>query len=100
MGSSHVFWQHFEVEILEWSGDSWQAYKAKDLQVQFFMMSPYVLKNLTHDNNVSIQKEEGGASRVVGWGFRVHVGVVGSGSGVRVRVHGAMVYLKLKHLRW
>ena len=53
------------MEILEWSGDSWQPYKAKDVQVQFYMMSPYVLKNLTHDNNVS-----GGGEGVAGVAVR------------------------------
>lgn len=43
---------HAEVslEIYEWSGASWQPYLADDVQVQFFMMSPYVLKTLSHDS--------------------------------------------------
>ncbi|KAL8549752.1 hypothetical protein ACS0TY_008550 [Phlomoides rotata] len=37
----------FSVEIFEWSGSSWVPYVAKDVQVQFYMMSPYVLKTLS-----------------------------------------------------
>ncbi|XP_051127390.1 dolichyl-diphosphooligosaccharide--protein glycosyltransferase 48 kDa subunit-like [Andrographis paniculata] len=37
----------FSVELFEWSGSSWVPYVANDVQVQFFMMSPYVLKNLS-----------------------------------------------------
>ncbi|CAH8331149.1 unnamed protein product [Eruca vesicaria subsp. sativa] len=40
----------FSVEILEWSGKSWEPYVADDVQVQFYMMSPYVLKTLSTDN--------------------------------------------------
>lgn len=40
----------FSVEILEWSGKEWVPYKADDVQVQFYMMSPYVLKNLSYDD--------------------------------------------------
>ncbi|KAH7520075.1 hypothetical protein FEM48_Zijuj08G0105300 [Ziziphus jujuba var. spinosa] len=36
----------FSVEIYEWSGNSWEPYVANDVQVQFYMMSPYVLKTL------------------------------------------------------
>ncbi|KAK6125476.1 hypothetical protein DH2020_040784 [Rehmannia glutinosa] len=36
----------FSVEIYEWSGTSWVPYIADDVQVQFYMMSPYVLKTL------------------------------------------------------
>eukprot|EP00850_Spirogloea_muscicola_P006425 SM000030S11434 [mRNA] locus=s30:599783:604452:- [translate_table: standard] len=39
----------YAVEIYEWSGKTWQPYKADDVQLQFYMMSPYVLKGLTHD---------------------------------------------------
>lgn len=39
----------FSVEIYEWSGTSWEPYVANDVQVQFYMMSPYVLKNLSND---------------------------------------------------
>ncbi|KAL0792058.1 hypothetical protein Bca101_063435 [Brassica carinata] len=39
----------FSVEILEWSGNSWEPYVADDVQVQFYMMSPYVLKTLSTD---------------------------------------------------
>ncbi|KAK4803953.1 hypothetical protein SAY86_003770 [Trapa natans] len=37
----------YSVEIYEWSGISWEPYVADDVQVQFFMMSPYVLKTLS-----------------------------------------------------
>ncbi|XWS54636.1 hypothetical protein CRYUN_Cryun10bG0105600 [Craigia yunnanensis] len=39
------------VEIYEWSGTSWEPYIADDIQVQFYMMSPYVLKTLSNDKN-------------------------------------------------
>ncbi|KAM6591600.1 hypothetical protein CsatA_014205 [Cannabis sativa] len=39
----------FSVEIYEWSGKSWVPYVADDVQVQFFLMSPYVLKTLATD---------------------------------------------------
>ncbi|KAL5754732.1 hypothetical protein ACOSP7_022952 [Xanthoceras sorbifolium] len=39
----------FSVEIYEWSGKSWGPYVANDVQVQFYMMSPYVLKTLFTD---------------------------------------------------
>lgn len=32
---------------LWWSGTSWEPYVAEDVQVQFYMMSPYVLKTLS-----------------------------------------------------
>ncbi|PIA55632.1 hypothetical protein AQUCO_00700148v1 [Aquilegia coerulea] len=37
------------VEIYEWSGTSWEPYVADDVQVQFYMMSPYVLKTISTD---------------------------------------------------
>ncbi|KAL6954548.1 Dolichyl-diphosphooligosaccharide--protein glycosyltransferase 48 kDa subunit [Sarracenia purpurea var. burkii] len=37
----------YSVEIHEWSGTSWEPYVANDVQVQFYMMSPYVLKTLS-----------------------------------------------------
>ncbi|KAI5684238.1 hypothetical protein M9H77_05466 [Catharanthus roseus] len=37
----------YSVEIYEWSGSSWEPYIADDVQVQFYMMSPYVLKTLS-----------------------------------------------------
>lgn len=37
----------YSVEIYEWSGTSWEPYVAEDVQVQFYMMSPYVLKTLS-----------------------------------------------------
>ncbi|XVF67392.1 hypothetical protein PTKIN_Ptkin10aG0117100 [Pterospermum kingtungense] len=39
----------YSVEIYEWSGNSWEPYVANDVQVQFYMMSPYVLKTLSND---------------------------------------------------
>ncbi|KAM4089016.1 hypothetical protein ACB094_07G117300 [Castanea mollissima] len=43
----------YSVEIYEWSGTSWEPYVADDVQVQFYMMSPYVLKNLSTDKKGS-----------------------------------------------
>lgn len=40
----------YSVEIYEWSGSSWEPYVANDVQVQFYMMSPYVLKTMSTDN--------------------------------------------------
>ncbi|XP_051135012.1 dolichyl-diphosphooligosaccharide--protein glycosyltransferase 48 kDa subunit-like [Andrographis paniculata] len=40
---------HYSVEVYEWSGSSWKPYVADDLQVQFYMMSPYVLKTMSTD---------------------------------------------------
>ncbi|KAF5751121.1 Dolichyl-diphosphooligosaccharide--protein glycosyltransferase 48 kDa subunit [Tripterygium wilfordii] len=40
----------YSVEIYEWSGTSWQPFVADDVQVQFYMMSPYVLKTLSTNN--------------------------------------------------
>ncbi|KAE8698561.1 Dolichyl-diphosphooligosaccharide--protein glycosyltransferase 48 kDa subunit [Hibiscus syriacus] len=39
----------YSVEIYEWSGKRWEPYVADDVQVQFYMMSPYVLKTLSND---------------------------------------------------
>ncbi|KAI7755598.1 hypothetical protein M8C21_029304 [Ambrosia artemisiifolia] len=39
----------YSVEIYEWSGSSWEPYVADDVQVQFYMMSPYVLKTMSND---------------------------------------------------
>ena len=39
----------YSVEIYEWTGKEWQPYQADDVQVQFYMMSPYVLKTLSHN---------------------------------------------------
>lgn len=39
----------YSVEIYEWSGTSWKPYLGNDVQVQFYMMSPYVLKTLSTD---------------------------------------------------
>ncbi|KAL0365485.1 UNVERIFIED_CONTAM: Dolichyl-diphosphooligosaccharide--protein glycosyltransferase subunit [Sesamum angustifolium] len=40
----------YSVEVYEWSVTSWEPYVADDLQVQFYMMSPYVLKTLSTDH--------------------------------------------------
>ncbi|EFJ17342.1 hypothetical protein SELMODRAFT_114688 [Selaginella moellendorffii] len=39
----------FSLEIYEWTGKNWQPYQADDVQVEFYMMSPYVLKTLNHN---------------------------------------------------
>ncbi|KAK9681410.1 hypothetical protein RND81_10G000400 [Saponaria officinalis] len=39
----------YSVEIYEWSGKSWEPYVADDVQLQFYMMSPLVLKTLSTD---------------------------------------------------
>ncbi|KAF9620256.1 hypothetical protein IFM89_010991 [Coptis chinensis] len=39
----------YSVEIYEWSGTSWEPYVSDDVQIQFYMMSPYVLKTLATD---------------------------------------------------
>lgn len=39
----------YTVEIYEWSGSSWEPYVANDVQLQFYMMSPYVLKTMSSD---------------------------------------------------
>lgn len=39
----------YSIEIYEWSGTSWEPYVADDVQLQFYMMSPYVLKTLSTD---------------------------------------------------
>ncbi|CAL9073127.1 unnamed protein product [Musa textilis] len=43
----------YSVEIYEWSGSSWEPYLADDVQVQFYMMSPYVLKTLATDQKLN-----------------------------------------------
>lgn len=40
------------MEVYEWSGSSWEPYVAGDMQVQFYMMSPYVLKTLSSNEKV------------------------------------------------
>uniref|UniRef100_A0A7I4CPW3 Dolichyl-diphosphooligosaccharide--protein glycosyltransferase 48 kDa subunit n=1 Tax=Physcomitrium patens TaxID=3218 RepID=A0A7I4CPW3_PHYPA len=39
----------YSLGIQEWNGKDWQPYQADDVQLQFYMMSPYVLKTLSHD---------------------------------------------------
>ncbi|CAK9225976.1 unnamed protein product [Sphagnum troendelagicum] len=41
----------FSLEIYEWTGREWVPYQADDVQVQFYMMSPYIRKTLSHDGN-------------------------------------------------
>lgn len=52
MLASQIFLKEYSVEIYEWSGTTWEPYVADDVQVQFYMMSPYVLKNLSNDKKV------------------------------------------------
>ena len=44
--------KEYSIDIYEWSGASWEPYVADDVQVQFYMMSPYVLKTLSTDQKV------------------------------------------------
>lgn len=44
--------KEYSVEIYEWSGKAWEPYVTDDVQVQFYMMSPYVLKTLSTNNKV------------------------------------------------
>lgn len=46
--------KEYSVEIYEWSGVNWEPYVADDVQLQFFMMSPYVLKTLSTNKKVLI----------------------------------------------
>ena len=50
--SNEILVKEYSVEIYEWSGSSWEPYVADDVQVQFYMMSPYVLKTLATDHKV------------------------------------------------
>lgn len=52
MVKSNLF-QEYLVEIYEWSGSSWEPYVANDVQIQFYMMSPYVLKTMSTDKKVA-----------------------------------------------
>ena len=54
-----VFLQEYFVEIYEWSGTRWEPYVANDVQVQFYMMSPYVLKTLSTNEKVIISQPLG-----------------------------------------
>ena len=49
---NEILVKEYSVEIYEWSGSSWEPYLADDVQVQFYMMSPYVLKTLSTDQKV------------------------------------------------
>jgi len=46
--------KEYSIEIYEWSGMAWKPYVADDVQVQFYMMSPYVLKTLSNDRKVHL----------------------------------------------
>ncbi|KAH7439679.1 hypothetical protein KP509_04G071900 [Ceratopteris richardii] len=39
----------YSMEIYEWTLNGWSPYLANDVQVQFYMMSPYVLKTMEHN---------------------------------------------------
>lgn len=39
----------YSMEVYEWSANEWIPYAGDDVQLQFYMMSPYVLKTLTHN---------------------------------------------------
>jgi oligosaccharyltransferase complex subunit beta len=41
----------YSVEIQEWNGKSWAPYLAKDVQLEFRMLDPYVRLSLKHDAN-------------------------------------------------
>ncbi|TVU40057.1 hypothetical protein EJB05_13505, partial [Eragrostis curvula] len=45
----------YSVDIYEWSGTSWKPYVADDVQLQFYMMSPYVLKTLSTDKKMFME---------------------------------------------
>lgn len=49
---SNLVIKEYSVEVYEWSGTAWEPYVADDVQVQFYMMSPYVLKTLSTDGKV------------------------------------------------
>ena len=49
-----MYLKEYSVEIFEWTGANWEPYVADDVQVQFYMMSPYVLKNLSTDLKVHL----------------------------------------------
>ena len=49
---SNLVIKEYSVEVYEWSGTTWEPYVADDVQVQFYMMSPYVLKTLSTDGKV------------------------------------------------
>ncbi|KAM3291771.1 hypothetical protein P3S67_020060 [Capsicum chacoense] len=42
----------YSLEIYEWCGTSCKPYVADDVQVQFYMMSPYVLKTMSTHQKV------------------------------------------------
>lgn len=57
LSNKSVFLQEYSVEIYEWSGTSWEPYVASDVQLQFYMMSPYVLKTMSTDRKVVSEKD-------------------------------------------
>jgi hypothetical protein len=42
----------YSLDIQEWDGTKWAPYVADDVQLHFFLMSPYVKKTLTSDKKV------------------------------------------------
>ena len=42
----------YSLDIQEWDGAKWVPYHADDVQLQFFLMSPYVRKALVSDKKV------------------------------------------------
>ena len=42
---------HFEVDIMEYVEDHWQPYHAKDVQLEYYMMSPYIRLPLEDQGN-------------------------------------------------
>lgn len=42
----------YSLDIQEWDGTKWAPYVADDVQLHFFLMSPYVKKTLTSDKEV------------------------------------------------
>lgn len=39
------------VDIQEWTGEEWIAFKGNDVQIEFVMLDPYIRRTLSHDNN-------------------------------------------------
>lgn len=70
--------QEFSVEIFEWSGSSWLPYVAKDVQVQFYLMSPYILKTLSTNQKVHFFKIMELFSKTPGSSFHVSAFAIGA----------------------
>lgn len=58
-----IWLKEYSVEIYEWSGKSWEPYVADDVQVQFYMMSPYILKTMSTDKKVLLKAPQISSSR-------------------------------------